>query len=297
MAKEDSANPYLNARREWDERYGDALTRAQNWRLFAFGAIGVAAVACLGIAYIGAQSKIKPYVVAIDRMGNPIAMAQPVAGGAVNQRIIEAQVANWVWGHSFVATPEQQCADLRQCHPVRHCGDDAADGQYGDECPEQEPEYPADAEDPAWISVQCPGDAHHDPAAIPAGGALMLRRVVDGEILATINWNMDARVEHCLRAMTDGRRGGLARAVVRALEIGIPALDDLPEENRARLWHGGYDALSRITTSIPRRYEMAIRSRARHWGVPIHRVFSEAVRAGQADLFRQLGSADILTRP
>jgi type IV secretion system protein VirB5 len=97
VAKEDSANPYLNARREWDERYGDALTRAKNWRLFAFGAIGVAAVACLGIAYIGAQSKIKPYVVAIDRMGNPIAMAQPVAGGAVNQRIIEAQVANWVW--------------------------------------------------------------------------------------------------------------------------------------------------------------------------------------------------------
>lgn len=114
----------------------------------------------------------------------------------------------------------------------------------------------------------------------------MLQRVVDGEILATINWNMDVRVEHCLRAMTDGRRGGLARAVVRALEIGIPVLDDMPEEDRARLWHGGYDALSRIATSIPRRYEMAIRSRARHWGIPIHRVFSEAVRVGQADLFR-----------
>jgi hypothetical protein len=63
----------------------------------------------------------------------------------------------------------------------------------------------------------------------------------------------------------------------------------MPEKDRLRLWNGGYDILSRIATSIPRRYEMAIRSRARHWGVPIYRVFSEAVRAGQADLFHQVG--------
>ncbi|MHB0889008.1 VirB8/TrbF family protein [Acidithiobacillus sp.] len=92
-----SSNPYLNARREWDERYGDALSRAHNWKMMAFGAVAVAGIAVAGIAYIGAQSKIQPYVVAIDRMGNPIAMAQPVTGGAVNQRIIEAQVAAWVW--------------------------------------------------------------------------------------------------------------------------------------------------------------------------------------------------------
>ncbi|MBU2770129.1 VirB8/TrbF family protein [Acidithiobacillus caldus] len=92
-----SANPYLNARREWDERYGDALSRAHSWKLAAFGAIGVAAIAVMGVGYIGAQSKIKPYVVAINKMGDPIAMAQPVTGGAINQRIIEAQTASWVW--------------------------------------------------------------------------------------------------------------------------------------------------------------------------------------------------------
>lgn len=118
----------------------------------------------------------------------------------------------------------------------------------------------------------------------------MLQRIADGEILATINWDIDVRVEHLLRAMTDGRRGGLGRAVVRSLEIGIPAIDDMPEKDRTRLLQGGYDTLSRIATSMPRRYEMAVRSRARHWGVPIYRVFSEAVRAGQVDLFQQLGS-------
>lgn len=92
-----SANPYLEARREWDERYGDALARARHWRLAAFAALALAGVAVLGVAYVGSQSKIKPYVVALDRMGDPIAMAQPVTGGAIAQRIIAAQVANWIW--------------------------------------------------------------------------------------------------------------------------------------------------------------------------------------------------------
>jgi len=90
------ANPYLNARREWDERYGDAVARARNWRLVAFGSLIVAGIAVAGITYIGAQSKIKPYVVAIDKMGNPVAMAQP-STGAVSQRIVTAQIANWIW--------------------------------------------------------------------------------------------------------------------------------------------------------------------------------------------------------
>lgn len=96
-SKSPSANPYLEARREWDERYGDALSRAHHWRLAAFAALSLAGVAVLGVAYVGSQSKIKPYVVAIDRMGDPIAMAQPVTGGAVAQRIIAAQVASWLW--------------------------------------------------------------------------------------------------------------------------------------------------------------------------------------------------------
>ncbi|BAP87325.1 conjugal transfer protein [Burkholderiales bacterium GJ-E10] len=91
------ANPYLNARREWDERYGDALARAKNWRLAAFASLAVTAVSVAGIAWIGGQSKIEPFVVAIDKLGDPVAMARPAGGSAVSQRIIEAQVANWVW--------------------------------------------------------------------------------------------------------------------------------------------------------------------------------------------------------
>ncbi len=90
-------NPYLNARRLWDERYGDSIARARTWRYAAFGAIGVAVMAVAGVAFVGSQSKVKPFVVALDSIGNPIAMAQPSGGSAVSQRIVEAQVANLIW--------------------------------------------------------------------------------------------------------------------------------------------------------------------------------------------------------
>ena len=113
------SNPYLNARREWDERYGDAISRAHNWKMMAFGAVAVAGIAVAGIAYIGAQSKIEPFVVTIDKMGNPIAMAQPVTGGAVNQRIIEAQVASWVWNwRSMLSDPIAQKQLLAQVYAM-----------------------------------------------------------------------------------------------------------------------------------------------------------------------------------
>jgi type IV secretion system protein TrbF len=119
MAQHQTTNPYLEARREWDERYGDAIARAANWRLAAFGALTVAGVAVAGVAWLGAQSKVKPYVVAIDQMGNPIAMAQPASGGAASQRIIEAQVANWVWeARTMVPGTETQKALLRRVYAL-----------------------------------------------------------------------------------------------------------------------------------------------------------------------------------
>jgi type IV secretion system protein VirB5 len=106
MAAEQSetstAHPYLTARREWDERYGDALARAHSWRLACLGSLAVAAISELGVIYIGAQSEIKPYVIALDKLGDPVAYAQPADGRAVEERVLEAQIANWVWNARIV---------------------------------------------------------------------------------------------------------------------------------------------------------------------------------------------------
>lgn len=120
-----SAHPYLAARREWDERYGDALARAHSWRLAAFGALNVAAIAVLGVVYLGAQPKIKPYVVALDKLGDPLAFAEPAAGSAVNERILEAQIAAWMWNARTVLSDGfAQKALLRKVYAMS--GADAA---------------------------------------------------------------------------------------------------------------------------------------------------------------------------
>jgi type IV secretion system protein VirB5 len=94
-----TALPYLHARREWDERYGDLLTRTRNWQIVALTSIATAALAVAGIAWIGSQSKIQPFVVAVDQLGNPVAVARPQAlarGAQIDERVIRSQLATFI---------------------------------------------------------------------------------------------------------------------------------------------------------------------------------------------------------
>ena len=59
-------NPYLAARKEWDERYGDLISRARNWRVAFFVAAAIAFLAVGGMIVIAKQARIVPYVVAVD---------------------------------------------------------------------------------------------------------------------------------------------------------------------------------------------------------------------------------------
>lgn len=62
-------NPYLDARREWNERYGSYIAQARNWRFVAVISAMTALAAVGGVVYIGAQSKIIPYIVEVDKHG------------------------------------------------------------------------------------------------------------------------------------------------------------------------------------------------------------------------------------
>ena len=92
----EQTNPYLPARREWNERYGSYISQTRNWQLIAIFALGVAGAAVGGLAWVGAQSKITPYVVEVDKLGDSVAVG--VAGKAAipDTRIIRAQLASWI---------------------------------------------------------------------------------------------------------------------------------------------------------------------------------------------------------
>src|SRR5579864_6833763 len=66
------ANQYLVARRLWDERYGDILTRARNWRAIAFLGIMLAIIEAFGMISISNKAHVIPYVVAVDKLGRTL---------------------------------------------------------------------------------------------------------------------------------------------------------------------------------------------------------------------------------
>lgn len=66
--------PWALAARQHEDRYLRLTAQVKNWRLFAFFALALAAVAVFGVIWIGSQSKFKPYMVEVDRRGQVLAI-------------------------------------------------------------------------------------------------------------------------------------------------------------------------------------------------------------------------------
>jgi type IV secretion system protein VirB5 len=61
--------PYQRAGQLWDERIGSARVQARNWRLVAFGCLTLAIGLSGGLIWQSMQSRVTPYVVEVDRLG------------------------------------------------------------------------------------------------------------------------------------------------------------------------------------------------------------------------------------
>ena len=89
--------PYQKAAQVWDERIGSARVQARNWRLMAFGGLALSSALSGGLLWQSQQSRITPYVVAVDRLGE----AQAVAPADRDYQPTDPQVA-WFLGR-FIA--------------------------------------------------------------------------------------------------------------------------------------------------------------------------------------------------
>ena len=112
-------NPYLAGRREWNERYGSYIAQRNQWRKIAFGALGVAALAVVGVVWIGAQSKLVPYVVEVNKLGEPAASRIASRAATADDRIIRAVLSRWVVEiRTVTADRELQAQFLRQAYAL-----------------------------------------------------------------------------------------------------------------------------------------------------------------------------------
>jgi type IV secretion system protein VirB5 len=71
--------PYQRAGQLWDERIGSARAQAKNWRLMAFGGLFLATGLSTGLVWQSMQSRVVPYVVEVDNLGEARAVAQVAA--------------------------------------------------------------------------------------------------------------------------------------------------------------------------------------------------------------------------
>lgn len=76
---------YQRAREEWDERLGSVVKQAHDWKMCAFFSMFIAAIAVGSTGYIGAQSKIEPYVIGVKN-------GEEVVGVASVQKLPTSQL-------------------------------------------------------------------------------------------------------------------------------------------------------------------------------------------------------------
>src|SRR5690242_9884592 len=69
------STPFQRAGQLWDERIGSARAQARNWRLIAFGLLAASSAMTGGLIWQSLQSRVVPYVVEVDRLGEARAIS------------------------------------------------------------------------------------------------------------------------------------------------------------------------------------------------------------------------------
>jgi len=85
--------PYQRSGQEWDDRLGAARVQAKNWRIMALGGLLLATGLAAGLVWQSVQSRVTPYVVEIDRLGE----ARSVAPATADYNPTDPQIA-WTLG-------------------------------------------------------------------------------------------------------------------------------------------------------------------------------------------------------
>lgn len=89
--------PYQRAGQQWDDRIGAARVQAKNWRLMAFGGLLLATGLSAALIWQSMQSRVVPYVVEVDQLGE----ARAVAPAATEYQATDPQIA-WHLGKFIV---------------------------------------------------------------------------------------------------------------------------------------------------------------------------------------------------
>ena len=98
-------NPYVEGRREWNDRYLDLVRARRWWQVAAVSELALVATLGGGLVALSLQHKTVPYVVEVDSLGAAVAVKPAEAAGRpTDERIVRYQLAAFVRGTRAVMT-------------------------------------------------------------------------------------------------------------------------------------------------------------------------------------------------
>src|SRR2546428_9475885 len=99
------SNPYVEARREWNDRYLDLARARRWWQLTAVAELALVGVLAGGLVALSLQHKTVPYVVEVDALGAATAVTPAEAAGRpTDERVVRYQLVAFVRGTRAVMT-------------------------------------------------------------------------------------------------------------------------------------------------------------------------------------------------
>ncbi|MGH3710364.1 MAG: VirB8/TrbF family protein [Pseudonocardiaceae bacterium] len=94
--KKATPDVYIDARREWNERYGDLINQVKSWKTIALVCASGMAVAVGAIAWMGTQSRVVPYIVQVDQLKTVMPVGPADMARSPDAAIVRASLRDWV---------------------------------------------------------------------------------------------------------------------------------------------------------------------------------------------------------
>ena len=89
-------NPYLNARKKYNEYEGGLIASRHIWQIFGVLGLLVGLAGVGGMVHIGSQSKFVPYVIEVDKLGQTHAVSIADRAAPADPRVIHSLLARAV---------------------------------------------------------------------------------------------------------------------------------------------------------------------------------------------------------
>jgi type IV secretion system protein VirB5 len=96
--------PYHRAGQAWDERIGSARVQAKNWRLAAVGLLMANTALCGSLAWLATRGSVTPWIVQVDRLGEPRVVAPAAQGARPTDPMIAWTLARFITDVRAVST-------------------------------------------------------------------------------------------------------------------------------------------------------------------------------------------------